>query len=101
MKKQKEYLAIYSSACLTCKSLVEGAIISNPDCHYRTGNAQCPASEVRIAVVGEALSYAQRVLRARDGRKSKTEAKLMEHVSKQSSAFKTKFYTYLENGAEL
>lgn len=98
---KKEYLGLYSQACLTCKSLIETGTINNPDCHYKAGNKQCPASEVKIVIVGEALDYAARVLRARDKRLAKTEARLMRHVGTQSAAFRTKFYEFLENGAKI
>lgn len=100
-KKLKEHLALYSENCLTCKSLVEYATKANPDCHWKQGNEQCPAREVKIVVVGEALEIAQKVIRARDKRMAVTEAQLMKYVGKQSAAWRSKFYTYLENGAEL
>jgi hypothetical protein len=96
--KTKEYLGLYSAACLTCKSLVEYGTVKNKDCHYTQGNAQCPAAEVKIVFIGEAQDYALRVLKARDKRMAKTEARLMQHVGKQSAAFRSKFYEYLENG---
>lgn len=98
LTKTKEYLGLYSVACLTCKSLVENGTVKNKDCHYTQGNTQCPAAEIKIVIVGEALDYAQRVLKARDKRLAKTEARLMQFVGKQSAAFRTKFYEYLENG---
>jgi hypothetical protein len=93
-----EYLALYSSNCLSCKHLCETGVRDFQDCHFSSGNKQCPASEVRLVVVGEALQYARRVLRARDKRQPKREARLMQYVGKQSAAFQSRFYEYLDNG---
>lgn len=97
--KSKEYLALYSEACITCKHLVETGTVDNRKCHYKNGNTQCPASEVKIVIVGQALDYARKVIQARDKRHAKTEARLMRYVGTQSAAFRSKFYDYLENGA--
>lgn len=93
-----EYLALYSTNCMTCKHLTETGVREFQDCHFSKGNKQCPAAEVRIVVVGEALEYARRILRARDKRLPKREAKLMKYVAAQSAAFQSRFYEYLDNG---
>ncbi len=97
----KEMFALYSLDCMTCKHLSETGTVAYVKCHYSKGNEQCPASEVRFVVVGEALDYARRVLRARDKRFPNREAKLMKHVANQSEAFRAKFYDALENGGQL
>jgi len=97
----KEFFALYSADCLQCKHLSETGTTAYVDCHHTKGNTQCPASEVRFVIVGEALDYARRVLAARDKRHAKTEARLMRHVGEQSVAFKDRFYLYLENGGQL
>jgi hypothetical protein len=93
-----EYLALYSANCTSCKHLTETGTREFQDCHFTKGNKQCPAAEVRLVVVGEALDYARKVLRARDKRQPKREAKLMKHVGAQSAAFQSRFYEYLDNG---
>ena len=92
-----EYLALYSENCMTCKHLTETGVREFNNCHHSKGNAQCPASEVRLVVVGEALDYARRVLRARDRRHPNKEARLMKYVAAQSAAFQSRFYEYLDN----
>lgn len=96
-----DYLALYSDNCMTCKHLTETGVREFQDCHFTVGNKQCPAAEVRIVVVGEALEYARRVLRARDKRQPNKEAKLMKHVAAQSAAFQSRFYEYLDNGGKI
>lgn len=93
-----EYFALYSANCTSCLHLSETGTRDFHDCHFTNGNKQCPAAETRFVVVGEALLYARRVLRARDGRKPKKEAKLMQYVAAQSAAFQSRFYEYLDNG---
>lgn len=83
---------------MTCKHLCETGVRDFQDCHFSKGNKLCPASEVRLVVVGEALTYARRVLRARDKRHPKREARLMKYVAAQSAAFQSRFYEYLDNG---
>lgn len=93
-----EYFALFSANCMSCQHLSETGTRDFQECHFKNGNKQCPASETRFVIVGEALLYARRVLRARDERKPKREAQLMKHVAAQSAAFKSRFYEYLENG---
>lgn len=93
-----DHLALYSSQCKRCGYLDPDEPRKFKKCHFSSGNDQCPASEVRIVIVGQATSYAQQVLRAREQRKPQTEAKLMAFVSKQNAAFQSKFYSALENG---
>lgn len=97
-----EYLSLYSANCLTCKHLCpDTGVREFEECHHSNGNKQCPALEVRVVVVGEALDYARKVLRARDKRQPKREAKLMKHVGLQSPTFKDRFYKYLEDGGRI
>ena len=96
-----EYLALYSVNCMSCKHLTETGKREFQDCHFSKGNKQCPASEVRIVVVGEALTYARRVLRARDKRQPNREARYMKYVAAQSAAFQSRFYEYLDNGGRM
>ena len=95
---EREFVALYSADCMTCMHLSETGSRDFQECHFKNGNKQCPASELRFVVVGEALDYARKVLRARDRRHSKREARLMSYVSAQSAAFQSRFYEYLENG---
>lgn len=95
---ETEFVALYSANCMTCKHLSETGVRDFEDCHFSKGNKLCPAAELRFVIVGEALNYARRVLRARDRRHPKREARLMKYVSSQSAAFQSRFYEYLENG---
>ncbi len=97
----KEYLALYSADCSNCKHLTETGKREFEKCHFSNGNKLCPAQEVRIVVVGEALEYARKVLRARDKRQPKKEAVLMKYVGAQSEAFQSRFYEYLDNGGKI
>ena len=98
---EREYLALYSANCMTCSHLSEVGTRDFQECHFKNGNKQCPAAEVQLVVVGEALTYARRILRARDKRQSKLEAKLMKYVAGQSAAFQSRFYEYLDNGGRI
>lgn len=99
---ETDYLALYSANCLTCKHLCpDTGVREFEDCHFEAGNKQCPAKGVKVVVVGEALDYARKVLRARDKRKPKLEARLMKHVGLQPATFQDRFYKYLENGGRL
>lgn len=90
--------ALYSADCMSCKHLSpETGTTAFSECHYKKGNDLCPAEEVTFNITGEAQQYAQRVKRARDKRQALRETKLMRYVSKQSDAFRSKFYEYLEN----
>jgi hypothetical protein len=100
-RSSKEQFALYSKDCMTCSHLCETGVTAFVPCHYSKGNKLCPAAEVRIVIVGEALDYAKRVLDARDKRFARREAKLMAHVGKQSAAFRSKFYEYMENGGNV
>ncbi len=93
-----EHLALYSADCMTCSHLSETGTEAYEKCHFSKGNKLCPAAEVRLVVVGEALTYARRVLRARDKRLPKKEARLMKYVAAQPAAFQSRFYEYLDNG---
>jgi len=94
----KDYLALYSTKCLQCSHLVENGKKAYAKCHFTKGNKHCPASEVRLVVVGKAVAYATKVLKARDAHDLKTEARLLQYVSTQSEAFKTRFYSALDSG---
>ena len=101
-----DYLALYSENCLKCKHLCPSAPQTFDECHYEKhgdvgGNKQCPAKDVRLEVTGEALEYARKVLRARDKRLPKAEARLMKYVGAKSPAFQSRFYEFLENGGRL
>ncbi len=100
IKRDKEYFALYSANCMTCSHLSETGDVAHIECHYSKGNTQCPASEVRFVVVGEAQEYARKILAARDKRHANTEARLMKYVGQQSAAFKSKFYDALDNGVQ-
>jgi hypothetical protein len=95
----KEYLALYSENCKRCKYL-DPQEKRRYKCHYTKGNKHCPAAEVQIVIVGRAMRYAEQVRVARDKRDTATELKVLSLVSKQSDAFKERFYSTLENSGE-
>jgi len=95
-----DYLSLYSENCDKCSHL-------RPDkqgakafvrCHISRGNKYCPASEVRIVVVGKAYRMAEQVRLARERRDAATEAKIMAQVAQCHEAVQSKFYDALENG---
>src|ERR1700730_15176439 len=98
MKKRRISLGIYRPECLKCSHLVELGNKTYDKCHYTKGNTHCPASEVKIVVIGQALLYAGKVKLARDARDSEKEAALMNAVASKSKAFQSKFYEALEKG---
>lgn len=98
MQKKKINLGIYSENCLECKSFVEVATKTFSNCHYSKGNVHCPAAEVKIVIIGQALLLAGKVRLARDARDSEKEVVLMRKVASKSKAFQSKFYEALEKG---
>lgn len=92
-----DHLALYSTKCKRCGHLDPDEKRKFTACHFDKGNTLCPASEVRIVVVGQATSYARQVRKARDERNPQEEARLMAYVSRQSVAFQSKFYSALES----
>lgn len=98
MTDEREMLALYSTNCLKCSHLVETGTTAFTKCYFKSGNTLCPASEVKLVIVGKALSIARRVSKARENRDTALEARLITEVSKGSEAFRSKFYQYLENG---
>ena len=66
------------------------------DCHFSSGNTQCPAEEIQIAVVGEAVHLATKVKEARKLQDLTREAKILAHVAKKSRAFQYKFNEHLK-----
>ncbi len=86
-----DYLALYSTKCKRCSHLDSEAPQTFNKCHYSKGNAECPAKEVRIAVVGEAKRYAAAAKKARREGNLAREAEILEAVAKRSDAFQYKF----------
>lgn len=92
-----EALAIYSSKCLKCSHLVDGGKKAYVTCHYSKGNEECPAQEVRIVPVGQAVRFAKAVKKARSKRDLKKEAELLKVVSTKSKEFQSRFYDFLQS----
>ena len=92
----QEHFAIYSNNCLKCSHLVDTAVKAYNVCHYSKGNIACPASEVKIVVVGKAISLAEKVKQARSERNIGAEARILTQVALMSSAFQERFYSELE-----
>jgi len=95
----QEYLAIYSNNCLKCSHFVDTATKKYTSCHYSKGNKSCPAVEVKVVVVGKAMSWASLVRQARAERNAQVEANIMSQVAKMSEAFRERFYSELERQA--
>lgn len=88
----KDYLEVYSSRCLRCSHLVEGAPRRYDSCHYTAGNTDCPAAEVRIVPTGKVRRAAALIKKARAEKDPAQEAKILESISKESDAFKHLLY---------
>jgi hypothetical protein len=86
-----DYLALYSAKCKTCKALDPEETKEYTNCHFNNGNKNCPAAEVQIAVVGEAMRFANIVKKARAGGDLKREVEILQEVGKRSAAFQQKF----------
>jgi len=97
---EKDNLAVYSESCLDCNYLVPGKK-KRYSCHYTKGNKHCPASGLRIIVVGKAYRYATIVIAARNNRDPKAEGRILALVAKQSPEFQERFYAALENPSEI
>lgn len=102
---KKEHLGFFSENCKRCKHLFPSETRSFKICHYKfgnngLGNEFCPAADLQIVIVGRAMRWAKLVLTARSGRDAVVEARILSKVSKESQAFKERFYFYLENGVK-
>lgn len=86
-----DYLSLYSKNCKRCKHLDPEETKAYTKCHFTNGNAQCPASEVQLAVVGEAQRFADAMKRARRKGDLDREAEILNAVAKRSPAFQYKF----------
>jgi hypothetical protein len=98
---EKEFIAVYSDNCTNCSHLIPSKPKKFSTCHFSKGNVYCPASELKIVVVGKAYRYAKIVLNARTVRDAKTEARILGTVAKQSQEFQERFYAALENPSEI
>ena len=96
MQAEPDYLALYSSNCLKCSYLIEGAS-KKFKCHYSKGNEQCPASELRITITGKSEQFIKRLRKARSTRNATAEAEIWAEISKESRAFQVRLYD-LMNG---
>lgn len=86
-----DYLALYSTKCKTCKHLDPEEEEEYTSCHFSSGNKECPAAEVQLAVVGEAKRMAEAVKKARAAGNIKREVKILQAVGQRSPAFQHKF----------
>jgi superfamily I DNA/RNA helicase len=86
-----EYLALYSQKCKSCGHLDPEEERKYNKCHFSKGNNECPAAEVRIAVVGEAKRLADALKRARARHDMEKEIEILSRVAKRSAAFQQKF----------
>lgn len=86
-----EYLALYSPRCKRCGHLDPDEERKFNKCHFSAGNTECPAQEVRFAVVGEAKRLAGAIKKARAARDIKKEIKILSLVESRSPAFQQKF----------
>lgn len=97
---KRDHLALYSSNCKICKALDASERKTFRKCHYTAGNRHCPASEVRIVIVGQAYRMAEQVLRARAVRDAEAESKILTAVATHDPDFRERFYHALENPLE-
>lgn len=95
---RKNVVHIYSDNCHLCGHLDPDKKTKFKSCHYIKGNnPYCPASEVKIVVIGKAYRYAAQVIDAREKHDVTAEAKILGLVAKWSKEFQAKFYHILEN----
>ena len=97
---KRDHLALYSSNCKICKALDASERKVFRKCHFSAGNKHCPASEVRIVIVGQAYRMAEQVLRARATRDAEAESKILTEVATRDADFRERFYHALENPLE-
>jgi len=90
-----DHLALYSRNCKFCKSLDPDEKKYFPKCHFEKGNKDCPASEIQIAVVGQAQRAAKAVLKARAANNIDQEIQILSFVAKKSKPFQQKFREWL------
>lgn len=90
-----DILALYSSKCKRCGHLDPEEERKFKSCHFSSGNKECPAQEVQIAVVGEAKRLAALCKKARANKDLTKEIKILNKVSKRSAAFQQKFREWL------
>jgi hypothetical protein len=86
-----DHLALYSRNCKFCKSLDPDEIKEFPACHYDTGNKDCPAIDVQLAVVGLVGRHALEFNTAKKTANIGKQASILQLVAKKSQAFQFKF----------
>lgn len=86
-----DHLALYSRNCKTCKHLDPEEEKVFEKCHFSKGNTECPAQEIRFAIVGEAKRFATALQKAKKQKDLAKEVKILEAVAKRSAAFQHKF----------
>lgn len=86
-----EHLALYSSNCKRCGHLDPEEEKKFNKCHFSAGNTECPAQEVQLAVVGEAIRLAKAIKKARSDKDMKKEIEILQYVAERSPAFQQKF----------
>jgi hypothetical protein len=91
-----DYLALYKRQCKFCSYLDPEETKKYDRCHFSRGNEQCPAKEVQLAVVGEAVRCAAAVKAARAEGDLEKESRLLEKVAKATPAFKHKFKEHIK-----
>ena len=96
MQAEPDYLALYSTNCLKCKFLIEGAT-KKFKCHFKKGNDQCPARDLRITITGKTNQYLERLRQARSEKDAKKEAAIWVEISGETRAFQVRMYDLMEN----
>jgi hypothetical protein len=90
-----DFLSLYSKNCKTCQSLDPDAPNLFPNCHFEKGNADCPAREVQLIIVGPAKRLAAKVKEARMNGDLKAESRLLAFAATKSKAFQQKFQEWV------
>lgn len=90
-----DQLALYSRNCKKCKHLDPEEKVAFDACHHTTGNNDCPAKEVQLAVVGLARRLADNMRKAQAKNDLSRQVQILQKVEARSPAFKQKFQQWL------
>lgn len=94
-ERKLDHLALYSRRCKTCKHLDPEEKVAHDDCHFKTGNKDCPAKEVQLVVVGQARRFAEAMKSAQAKSDLGKQVRILQVVEKRTPAFQHKFKEWL------
>lgn len=88
-------LVLFSTKCLRCRHLVDGADKKFTKCHFSKGNVDCPAREVRIITDGKTRQYQRRLSEAREAKNAKAVAEIWVQINDEPPEVRQRLFEVL------